>query len=76
MYLIDFGTVHSYLSKDGKHLKLKVKSDEEFLFMGNLMYASKNAFTNMPLSRRDDMISLVYIMISLVSQDIPWAPPP
>jgi hypothetical protein len=35
-------------------------------FLGNLAFASKNAFIGQTLSRRDDLISLCYLLVSFV----------
>jgi hypothetical protein len=40
------------------------------LFQGNLIFASKNAFKLNTLSRRDDLISLVYFLLYLVDGDL------
>jgi hypothetical protein len=36
------------------------------------MFCSKNAFLKQTLSRRDDIISLVYLLIYLVDSKLPW----
>jgi hypothetical protein len=39
-------------------------------FKGNLIFGSKNAFKGHSLSRRDDLISLAYLLVYLVDGDI------
>ena len=60
--LIDFGLCSSYLDKDGKH----VKDEAQKCFMGNMAMASVNAMNFRTVSRRDDLISLCYLLIYMV----------
>jgi serine/threonine protein kinase len=60
MKLIDFGLCKPYLDDDGKHVKPGFS-----LFCGNLAFCSVNAMLNKILSRRDDLISLVYMLLYL-----------
>lgn len=63
MYLIDFGCSHPYM-KDGKHIKnLRNSKDKN----RNLVFASKNYFNGHTLSRRDDIISILYNLIYLMN---------
>lgn len=39
-------------------------------FKGNLIFGSKNAFKGSLLSRRDDLISLAYLLIYIVDGDL------
>lgn len=41
-------------------------------FFGNLIFASKNAFMGNTLSRRDDLISLVYLLYFFIQGNIQW----
>lgn len=63
--LIDFGLVSKYLDGNGNHIKKEIPDK----FKGSLVYASKNAFKEKMLSRRDDLISLVYILIYMLDRD-------
>jgi hypothetical protein len=55
-----------YCDKNGKHFeKRQVNS-----FKGNLIFGSKNAFKGHLLSRRDDLISLAYLLIYIVDGDL------
>lgn len=40
--------------------------------MGNLLFASKNAFLRYEQSRRDDLISMTYLMAFLISGRVSW----
>jgi len=67
--LIDFGLSTPYLKKikdidklSDQHIKC-LKTN----FKGNLAFSSFNAFNEISLSRRDDLISLIYVLIYLTS---------
>ena len=40
------------------------------MFKGNLVFGSKNAFKGQTLSRRDDLISLAYLILYFVDGDL------
>ena len=61
-YLIDFGLCTDYLDKDGNHIPFEKRQK----FHGNVALASKHAMNFKSVSRRDDMISLTYLLIYLV----------
>ena len=42
------------------------------IFRGNFLFASVNAFIFQTLSRRDDLISLGYLLVYLIDGDIPF----
>ena len=42
------------------------------LFNGNMLYSSPNAFKGNSLSRRDDMISLAYLLAFYFNGKIDW----
>ena len=64
--LIDFGLCTKFRHSNGDHYKKKQLNR----FKGNLIFSSKNAFKGHILSRRDDLISLAYLMIYLVDGDL------
>lgn len=41
-------------------------------FKGNAIFSSKNAFARITLSRRDDIISLVYFLVYLIDTKLTW----
>lgn len=55
--LIDFGLCSSYVDASGQH-----NPEHQSLFSGNIAFGSKNTLNNMAASRRDDLISLVYLL--------------
>lgn len=68
IYLIDFGISSRYLDQSGKHIPFQ----ENVPFKGNVIFSSKNAFSNFTLSRRDDIISFVYLLIFCVNSNVQW----
>ena len=62
---IDFGLVTRFLDQKGEHIKDGI-SDK---FKGSMLFASKNSFKFLRTSRRDDLISLVYIIIFMIDID-------
>ena len=68
LYLIDFGISMPYQDEQGNHNQLEV----DVPFKGNAIFSSKNAFARITLSRRDDIISLVYLLVYLVDTELTW----
>lgn len=68
LYLIDFGFCKRYKLPDGKHIPLKQTSN----IIGTLNYVSLNVHRKMEPSRRDDLESVVYILLYLFDE-LPWA---
>jgi casein kinase 1 delta len=65
--LIDFGLSTPFLDKNGEHVKI-----HERLFEGNLAFCSKYSMRFMSRSRRDDMISLGYLLVYLNQGFLPF----
>ena len=68
IYLIDFGVSHAYINKTGKH----ITCSKNVPFRGTYKYSSINALNGYKQSRRDDMESLGYVLISFLI-DLPWS---
>lgn len=66
--LIDFGISRKWRNEDGFH----VKKDIIDRFVGNILFASKNAFKGYTLSRRDDLIMLTYLLCFLITGRLEW----
>lgn len=69
IYLIDFGLACKYQDEDGQHVK------KEYIekFSGNFLFASLNSCRGNNKSRRDDIQSLLYIMVYLLNNNyLPW----
>ena len=69
IYVIDFGLCKKYRSsKTGKHILPKLTGK----FNGNYKFCSPNIMKGKESSRRDDLISLGYILIYLIKKELPW----
>ena len=60
--LIDFGLCTSYLDASGEHIPMSTQST----FFGNIAFGSANAMNFKSVSRRDDLISLSYLLVYMV----------
>lgn len=60
--ITNFEYCTEYLTADGKHIQPGKVSK----FKGNLAMASKNALNFQRVSRRDDLISLTYLLVYMV----------
>ena len=69
IYLIDFGLSSSYLDANGMHIKKQYQGK----FSGNLLFASYNSCRGNNKSRRDDVQSLMYMMVYLLRGCLPWS---
>ena len=70
IYIIDYGLCKKYRSsKTGKHILPKdIKK-----FIGTLKYSSSNVVKGKEASRRDDLISLGFVLIYLYKRNLPWS---
>ena len=69
IYIVDFGLCKKYRSsKTGRHILPKTTGK----FNGTLIYASPNVVKGKESSRRDDLISLGYMLIYLFKRKLPW----
>ena len=68
-YLIDFGLARRY--KDETTDKV-IAEREDAQFRGTTTYASANAMENREQSPRDDLFSLLYILVELYCGSLPW----
>lgn len=67
IYLVDFGMCISYMFNKKHIINTKKKK-----FAGTLRYASINTHNGDLESRRDDLESLVYVLIYLMKGSLPW----
>ena len=71
IYVVDFGLCKKYRSsKTGKHILPKLTGK----FNGTLVYSSSNVLKGKEASRRDDLISLGYMLIYLIKRNLPKFP--
>jgi len=49
-----------------------VEPKNDIPFSGNLLFASRNAFLLKQQSRRDDLISLAYLLTFFIRGDLDW----
>ena len=70
IYLIDFGLSCTYWDncKSQKHYKMA----KGLNFVGTLRYASLNSHNGIRQSRRDDLESMIYILIYFLKGRLPW----
>uniref|UniRef100_A0A183BZT5 Protein kinase domain-containing protein n=1 Tax=Globodera pallida TaxID=36090 RepID=A0A183BZT5_GLOPA len=71
LYLIDFGLARRYRYRENRALT-HIPFRRGRNFIGTAKYASLNSHKNIELSRRDDLESLAYVLIELVSGHLPW----
>ena len=64
LHLIDFGSSYRYRNYSGVHIK---DTNSEVSTDRNLAFVSKNYFNGTTLTRRDDIISIVYNLIYLMN---------
>ena len=67
IYMIDYGLAKQY-KRNNMHNKLKLGKN----LIGTSRYASINSHLGVELSRRDDLESLVYILIYFHRGSLPW----
>ena len=71
IYLIDFGLATYFNSYDGRNIEHKpLKSGIPVI--GSYKYCSKNMHKGFLPSRRDDIESMLYVLIYIINGTIPW----
>ena len=68
IYLIDFGLSLCYRDIDGVHIKKK--SNREIV--GSINFISINIHEGTTATRRDDLISICYVIIYILYGELPW----
>ena len=65
--IVDFGLCKRF-KRDGKHIKFRDKKS----LLGTPRYMSLNCHDGYELSRRDDIESLLYMVLCLLNPGLPW----
>ena len=66
--MIDFGLSNFFLDVEGNHIAMSTDSP----FIGTAAFASPNSHKGLELSRRDDLISLGYLIYYVYNGSLPW----
>ena len=70
VFLIDFGFAKKFLKKDGKtHIEETKTAD---VFTGNIHFASERQMNFFATTRRDDLVSLFYLLIFMLNDQCLW----
>ena len=70
VFLIDYGFAQKYVKKDGKtHIE---ESTEVDAFMGNINFSTVRQMSFKMTSRKDDLISLFYLLIYMLNNGNLW----
>jgi serine/threonine protein kinase len=68
IYIIDFGLCRKYIDNDNKHIEIKTGKT----IIGTPNFVSLNVHNGIEPSRRDDLISVAYIILYLINGGLPW----
>lgn len=68
VYIIDFGLCKKYIDNDNKHIEMKSGKT----IIGTPNFVSINVHNGVEPSRRDDLISVAYIILYLINGGLPW----
>ena len=68
IFLIDLGLSINYCDEFNEHFEYTTGNN----FIGTLRYASVNAHLGIRMSRRDDIESIIYVLIFLFKGYLPW----
>ncbi|KNE68228.1 CK1/TTBK protein kinase [Allomyces macrogynus ATCC 38327] len=67
-YVIDFGLARRYLTADGNVREARATAG----FRGTARYASLAAHESRELARRDDLWSVLYLLVEALTGSLPW----
>ena len=69
VYMVDFGLCKRYRNID---TKLLVPYREGSSLAGTVRYSSTNSHLGIGQSRRDDLESIIYVLIYFIKGELPW----
>jgi casein kinase 1 len=68
VYLVDYGISKIFRDSQNKHIPYREKKS----FIGTTRYASIAAHMGVEVARKDDLESLIYVLIYLAKGQLPW----
>lgn len=68
LYLIDYGLSKVYVNEREAHIPYKKNKT----MLGQAIFASVNSHKTIEVSRRDDLESVIYMLLLMVVGDLPW----
>ena len=68
IYLIDYGLSKVYENEEGEHIPMNGNKT----MLSQAIFSSVNSHKQLEVSRRDDLESLVYMLMLMVVGDLPW----
>lgn len=71
LYIIDFGLCKKYIDDNNAHIKMRTDKS----IIGTPNFVSVHVHNGIEPSRRDDLISVAYIILQLVNGGVPWQAP-
>ena len=69
LFIIDFGLSRKYINHNNKHWNYSITQK----FVGTGDYASRHSLNGEKVSRRDDVESIIYILVYLFNGSLPWS---
>lgn len=68
IYIIDFGLCRKYIDNNNEHIEMNKRNT----IIGTPNFVSVNVHNGIEPSRRDDLISVAYIILYLINGGLPW----